>query len=105
MRSRVPFHYHERHTENFLCMDGVLRMWSDNEEVVLGPGDYLHVPAGTVHSYQQDSHYTRFLGILFQGCSKRSLTRFPNPTRNIFFHWSPARFDMIGLRRVQENST
>lgn len=43
-----------RHTHSFDKKDGVLsgrfRVWGDGWDVVLGPGDYLEVPAGTPHS-------------------------------------------------------
>lgn len=39
-------------------------MWADGQEIQLNHGDFLHVPAHTVHSYRLDSHYTKMVGVL-----------------------------------------
>jgi quercetin 2,3-dioxygenase len=91
-RPRVPFHYHERHTENFFCVDGAMTMWANHEKVILGPGDYLHVPANTIHSYQQDSHYTRFFGILCPGLFEIFFDTFAEPYNQHIFPLQPAPF-------------
>jgi len=43
-----------RHTHAYDKKDGVLsgrfRVWGDGWDVVLGPGEYIDVPAGTPHS-------------------------------------------------------
>ncbi|MBD4684600.1 quercetin 2,3-dioxygenase, partial [Xanthomonas citri pv. citri] len=53
---RIVDHYHEYHTETFYCLEGQMTMWTDGQEIQLNPGDFLHVPANTVHSYRLDSH-------------------------------------------------
>nr|WP_172251143.1 quercetin 2,3-dioxygenase [Saccharibacillus deserti] len=60
-------HYHEHHTETFFCLQGQMTMWANGEEIVLFPGDFLHVPAGTVHAYRLDTHYTKVAGLLASG--------------------------------------
>jgi len=60
-------HYHDHHTETFFCLQGQMTMWANGEEIVLFPGDFLHVPAGTVHSYRLDTHYTKIAGMLASG--------------------------------------
>ncbi|WP_019393603.1 quercetin 2,3-dioxygenase [Priestia filamentosa] len=64
---RIVDHYHEHHTETFYCLEGQMTMWADGEEIQLNPGDFLHVPAHTVHSYRLDSPYTKMVGVLVSG--------------------------------------
>jgi quercetin 2,3-dioxygenase len=64
---KIVDHYHEKHTETFLCLDGKMTMWANGEEVQLEKGDFLHVPAGTEHSFRLDSSYTKFIGFLASG--------------------------------------
>jgi quercetin 2,3-dioxygenase len=63
----IPEHYHEEHSEMFFCVEGQMTMWANGEEIVIREGDFLHVPANTVHSFRLDSHYTKFFGILTPG--------------------------------------
>jgi quercetin 2,3-dioxygenase len=57
-------HFHQHHTENFFCMAGRVWLYANGEEVLLTPGDFVHAPAGTVHTFAIDRHDTRLLGIL-----------------------------------------
>lgn len=57
-------HFHRLHTENFFCLSGRIWLWVNGQEVLLTPGDYVHAPAGTVHSFALAAHNTRMLGIL-----------------------------------------
>lgn len=60
-------HFHRLHTENFLCLSGRVWLWVNGEEVLLTEGDFLHAPAGTVHSFAIAGHNTRMLGFLTTG--------------------------------------
>lgn len=57
-------HYHEHHTENFLCLSGRVWLHANGDEVLLTPGDFLHAPAGTIHAFAIAQHDTRMLGVL-----------------------------------------
>lgn len=57
-------HFHQLHTENFFCLAGRIWLWINGEEVLLTPGDFVHAPAGTVHSFALAAHNTRMLGVL-----------------------------------------
>lgn len=57
-------HFHRLHTENFFCLAGRIWLWVNGEEILLTPGDYVHAPAGTIHSFALAAHNTRMLGIL-----------------------------------------
>ena len=60
-------HFHAHHTENFFCLAGRVWLWVNGEEVLLTEGDFLHAPAGTIHSSAIAGHGTRMLGILASG--------------------------------------
>lgn len=57
-------HFHEQHTENFLCLSGRIWIWVNGHEVLLTEGDFLHAPAGTIHRFAIAAHNTRMLGLL-----------------------------------------
>lgn len=57
-------HFHRLHTENFFCMAGRVWLWVNGEEVLLTEGDFVHAPAGTIHSFAIDAHNTRMVGLL-----------------------------------------
>lgn len=60
----IPLHFHQEHSENFLCLGGKVKLHANGEEVVLTPGDFLHAPAGTIHSFSFAGHNTHMLGLL-----------------------------------------
>ena len=57
-------HFHRLHTENFFCLSGRIWIWVNGQELLLTEGDFLHAPAGTIHSFAIGAHHTRMLGIL-----------------------------------------
>ncbi|MFJ2620300.1 cupin domain-containing protein [Glutamicibacter sp. NPDC087344] len=60
-------HFHRLHTENFICLSGRVWLWVNGHEVLLTAGDFLHAPAGTVHSFAIGAHNTQMLGLLTGG--------------------------------------
>ncbi len=51
--SHTPFHAHDHEDEAFYVLEGTLRVYLDGDRVVeLGPGGYLHIPAGTGHGFE-----------------------------------------------------
>ncbi|MBF6328272.1 quercetin 2,3-dioxygenase [Nocardia transvalensis] len=63
-RPYIPRHFHRLHTENFFCTAGRVWLWVNGHEMLLTPGDFVHAPAGTVHSFAFGAHNTGMLGIL-----------------------------------------
>ena len=47
-----PPHAQTREEEGFYMLEGTLTFYPDGEEVVAGPGTFLHVPRGVVHNFQ-----------------------------------------------------
>jgi quercetin 2,3-dioxygenase len=63
----IPRHRHEKVTELFHCLNGQMEMFVGEGFLTLDPGDFLHVPPKTAHSFQLKKHDTRFLGFITPG--------------------------------------
>ena len=63
----IPRHYHDKVTETFFCIKGMLKMFVDGEFVHLEPGDLVHIPAGAVHSFKIEKEDTRWIGFISPG--------------------------------------
>ena len=92
----VP-HFHAEHTENFLCLDGLMTMVVNGHELHLHPGDYLQVPSRHVHAYRLDSPYTRFFGWLTPGVFEPFFRLIGEPYQPHVFPLKPGplRFDRV----------
>jgi quercetin dioxygenase-like cupin family protein len=47
-----PPHVHSREDETFYVLEGDVTFRLGDHEVVAGPGDFVHVPRGSVHNFQ-----------------------------------------------------
>ncbi|MCM3163530.1 quercetin 2,3-dioxygenase [Metabacillus litoralis] len=97
MGERIVDHYHEHHTETFFCLEGQMTMWANGEEIRMNPGDFLHVPAFTTHSYRLDSHYTKVIGLLASGLFEPFFRILGDPYEHHIFpsEPKPLRFDRV----------
>lgn len=95
-------HLHEKHTETFLCTAGAMTMWSNGAQHGMQPGDFLHVPAGTIHSFRLDAHCTRFFSVLAPGIFEPFFHTLGSPYDGFIFppEPGPARFDRL-MQKVQ----
>lgn len=94
-------HYHEKHTETFLCTSGQMTMWANDRKYQMYPGDFLHVPAGTKHSFRMDAHYTRFFSVLASGIFEDFFHTLGSPYEDGFIFPTepgPARFDRLAQK-------
>lgn len=100
---RIVSHYHEKHTETFFCLQGRMTMWCNGEEIHLEPGDFLHCPPNTVHSYRLDSHYTKFVGILTPGIFEPFFRTLGDEYEDHIFPNipQPLRFDRV-MKKIHE---
>jgi len=89
-----------------------MTMWAMGEEIEMHPGDFLHVPAGIVHSYRLDSHYTKMVGLLASGLFEPFFRILGDPYEHCMFPSQPMplRFDriienleMLDLKVVSKN--
>jgi len=94
---RIPNHVHEKHTETFFCLNGSVSMTADKEEVSLRPGDFLHVPAGTPHTFQLTGNNTRFIQFHAPGLNEPFFRYMCDPSGECTFLQPPPpfRFDRV----------
>jgi quercetin 2,3-dioxygenase len=99
----IPKHFHEMVMEAFFCVDGAMTLWADEGEYQLLPGDFLHVPAGAIHAYRMDAHYTRFFGYLSPGVFENFFRILGDPYMEYVFPTDikPPRFDRL-MQHMQE---
>jgi quercetin 2,3-dioxygenase len=62
-----PAHVHEETHEGIVVLDGRLEVELNGQVHLLTAGDYVSIPAGTVHSYWMQSHRTRFWSFTING--------------------------------------
>jgi quercetin 2,3-dioxygenase len=94
---RIPNHFHEKHTETFFCLNGCVRMTAGEEHVSLWPGDFLHVPAGTPHTFQLTGNNTRFIQFHAPGLNEPFFRYMCDPCEEYTFLQPPPpfRFDRV----------
>ena len=64
MQSEYRWHYHSETDELFVVLEGELKIEiKDNDPVFLGPGQFIKIPAKTVH---KTSAATRTVNICFE---------------------------------------
>lgn len=77
----IPLHFHREHTENFFCLEGRILLHANGKEILLTKGDFLHAPAGTIHSFAFASHNTQMLGLLTTGVFEKFFEYMNTPTQ------------------------
>ncbi len=86
-----------------MCLDGSMTMRVNNETVTLSPGDFVHAPARTIHAYQLNGHYTRFVGLLTPGLFESFFRTLGDPYAGYVYPQTPPpfRFDRV-LSKLNE---
>jgi quercetin 2,3-dioxygenase len=97
---RIPEHYHSKHSEVFVGVDGRVSMTADGEEVMLYPGDFLQVAAGTRHTYKLEDPFTRFFSILTPGVFEPFFFTLGDPYQPYIFPQEPGA---LRIDRVMKN--
>lgn len=94
---RIPNHLHEKHTETFFCLNGCVSMTAGKEEASLHPGDFLHVPSGTPHTFQLTGNNTRFIQFHAPGLNEPFFRYMCEPCEEYTFLQPPPpfRFDRV----------
>jgi quercetin dioxygenase-like cupin family protein len=60
-----PFHYHPHREEIIYVVSGCAEQWVGPEHRLLGPGEIVHIPPGTIHAtYNPHAEPLVFLAIL-----------------------------------------
>jgi quercetin 2,3-dioxygenase len=70
----VPPHFHARHFENFLGVDGETVGWAYGKAVFLKEGDYLQAPPRNLHAFRLKQPYNRFAAFLSPGVFENFFT-------------------------------
>lgn len=68
MRPRVPGaspHFHRTISESFFVLSGNVSLYNGNDWIHAAAGDFLYVPAGGIHAFQNDSDQPASMLILF----------------------------------------
>lgn len=99
----IPPHFHALHTEVFFPLEGTLNMIGNSQKLVAEPGDIVHIPAGTIHAFQMNKHYTKFIGFLTPGVFDDFFRTIGDPYEPHVFPQNPGplRFDRI-LKKIDE---
>ncbi|MGW0160633.1 quercetin 2,3-dioxygenase [Mycobacterium sp. NPDC003323] len=98
----IPRHFHREHTENFFCLEGRILLHVNGEELVLTKGDFVHAPAGTVHSFAFDSHTTQMLGLLTTGVFEKFFEYMNSPTEaHVHVEGADVGFPVDGFARAR----
>ncbi|KAJ4037181.1 hypothetical protein NW761_001440 [Fusarium oxysporum] len=58
----IIFHYHNNAHDIFLCTQGQMNVWANDQGRTLNPGDMASVPPGVIHRYQILGTHTEFWG-------------------------------------------
>lgn len=93
-------HFHERHTEVFFSIEGQMTVWANGQEMPFQPGDFLHVPHNTIHSYRLDSPYTKMLGFLTPGLFEPFFRTIGDPYEPHIFPGVPGPFHFDRLMQA-----
>jgi quercetin 2,3-dioxygenase len=70
-------HFHARHFENFLALDGTTMGWAYGKALPLNPGDYYQAPPRNLHGFQLVGKYNRFAAFLTPGIFENFFLHFP----------------------------
>jgi quercetin dioxygenase-like cupin family protein len=81
-----PPHIHTREDETFYVLEGTVEFLLGEETVVAGPGDFVNVPRGTVHRFQNTGAETARIILTFTPAGiehwfEETLERAPNGAR------------------------
>ncbi len=64
-----PAHVHARHSESFYVLAGEIALVVGEQELVAGPGAWVHVPAGVPHTFElRGEGQVRFLDVHAPSC-------------------------------------
>jgi hypothetical protein len=58
-----PLHVHHRNDETFYVLEGELRLFLSDREIVLAPGQAAFAPRGVPHTYRVESDRARWIVI------------------------------------------
>jgi quercetin dioxygenase-like cupin family protein len=99
----VPPHTHAQEEESYFMLEGTMVMQSGSEELTIKPGDFVHVPAGTIHGYKnQSDRCARFLAWSLGGAIDEFFTEMSEKVRELpdDLPKMPAILEKYGIQMV-----
>jgi quercetin dioxygenase-like cupin family protein len=100
----VPPHTHAQEEESYFMLEGTMVMQLGSQEWTIAPGDFVHVPAGTIHGYKNDSNQcVRFLAWSIGGAIDEFFTEMAEQVREIpdDLPKMPAILEKYGIQMVE----
>lgn len=104
----VPPHTHTKEQESYFMLEGTMVMQLGSQELTIEPGDFVHVPAGTVHGYKNDSdRCVRFLAWSIGGAIDEFFTEMAEKVRVLpdDLPKMPAILEKYGIQMVEPSIT
>ena len=71
-----PPHIHHREEESFYLLQGTLTIQAAGRTIQASPGDFVHIPRGTVHSFRNDGEVDAKLLTTVSPASPAGLEKF-----------------------------
>lgn len=103
----VPPHTHDKEEESYFMLAGTMVMQLGSQELTIETGDFVHVPAGTIHGYRNDTHQpVRFLAWSVGGAIDEFFTEMSEQIREMpnDLPKMPAILEKYGIQMVQPAS-
>ena len=100
----VPPHTHDKEEESYFMLEGTMLMQLGSQELTIAPGDFVHVPAGTIHGYKNNSHQgVRFLAWSVGGAIDEFFTEMAETIREMpdDLPKMPAILEKYGIQMVE----
>jgi quercetin dioxygenase-like cupin family protein len=63
----TPPHSHGREAETFFGLEGTVRVWAEDMDVLVRPGDFVYIPRHARHKFRIESEYAKFLCLITPG--------------------------------------
>lgn len=60
-------HHHDDAEEQFYVLEGNVTFWVGDQTIEASPGDFIHIPRGTVHSFENGTTHARLLATFGPG--------------------------------------
>lgn len=99
----VPPHTHAKEEESYFMLAGTMTMQLGDQEWMIEPGDFVHVPAKTIHGYSNHSAQSiRFLAWSVGGAVDEFFTEMSENIRTVpdDLPKMPAIFEKYGIQMV-----
>ncbi|MEX0801570.1 MAG: cupin domain-containing protein [Dehalococcoidia bacterium] len=60
-------HHHDEAEEQFYVLEGEVTFWVADRTIQASSGDFIHIPRGTVHSFENGTTYAKLLATFGPG--------------------------------------